>query len=261
MPRCAANLSLLFTEVELPQRFARAAQAGFAAVEFQFPYGYPAAQLAEQAQRNRLQIVLHNLPAGNLEQGERGIAILPGRQGEFQEGVGRAIEYAKALSCTRLNCLAGIEPQGANPQRLRQTLVENLHFAAQALAKERLQLLVEPINRQDIPGFYLQRSGQTLEVLDAVGHPNAWLQYDIYHMQITEGDLTHTIRTHLPRIAHMQLADVPGRHEPGTGEINFPNLFRFIDEAGYQGWIGAEYKPAAGTEAGLGWMQPYLRKG
>ena len=227
-------------------------------MEFLFPYDYPAAQLAELLAQHRLTQVLHNLPAGNWGAGERGLAVLPDRVAEFQQGVGRGIEYAKALGCRQLNCLVGKTPAGVPAERVRRTLVENLRFAAAALARERIRLLVEPLNSQDVPGFHLVHSADALALFEEVGHENVWLQYDIYHMQIMEGHLTHTLRTHLPRIAHLQLADNPGRHEPGTGEIHYPNLLRFIDEAGYSGWIGCEYNPAHGTEAGLGWAKPYL---
>jgi hydroxypyruvate isomerase len=258
MPKLAANLTMLFTEVGFLDRFPLAAAAGFKGVEFLFPYDHPAAQLAELLSTHRLTQVLHNLPAGNWGAGERGIAVLPDRVGEFQEGVGRAIEYAKALGCAQLNCLVGKTPPGVPAETVQRTLVENLRFAAGALAKERIRLLVEPLNTRDVPGFHLVHSRDALALFDTVGHANLWLQYDIYHMQIMEGDLTRSVREHLPRIAHMQLADNPGRHEPGSGEIHYPNLLRFIDEAGYTGWIGCEYFPANGTEAGLGWATEYL---
>jgi len=259
MPRFCANLSFLWTEVDFLSRFEKAAQAGFKAVEYLTPYAYPAAQIADLLHRHRLEQVLHNLPVGDWDKGERGIGCLPDRVGEFQDGVGKGIAYAKALGCRQLNCLAGIAPAGAPADKVERTLVDNLRFAARALDQEGIRLLVEPINTIDIPGFYLSRSVQTLRVLDAVEHPNAWLQYDIYHMQVMEGDLTRSIRTHMKRIAHIQLADNPGRNEPGTGEINYPNLFRAIDAAGYTGWIGCEYKPAHGTDAGIGWVKPYLK--
>jgi hydroxypyruvate isomerase len=203
--------------------------------------------------------VLHNLPAGNWGAGERGIACLSGREGKFQEGVGLAIEYAKALNCKRLNCLVGKTPQGVPPEKVRQTLVSNLQFAAAALEKEGIRLLIEPLNDRDIPGFYLIHTQDALRLMEEVNHSNLWLQYDIYHMQIMEGNLTKTILNNLNRIAHIQLADNPGRHEPGTGEINFTNLFRSIDEAGYEGWIGCEYAPVGKTEDGLQWIKPYLQ--
>ncbi len=259
MLKFSTNLSMMFTEVNFMQRFERAAQAGFSAVEVQVAYAWPAAQMAEQIQKHRLKFILHNLPPGNWDAGERGLACLPDRVAEFQQGVGKAIEYAKALDIPMLNCLAGIPPVGVPVERIRKTLVDNLRFAAAALAKENIKLLVEPLNSQDVKGFYLVRTAEALKLFEEVNHPNVWLQYDIYHMQIMEGNLTRTIRDHLPRIAHIQLADNPGRNEPGTGEIHFPNLLKFIDQAGYAGWIGAEYKPAGRTEDGLGWVKPWLK--
>lgn len=251
MPRFSANLSMLFTEVDFLDRFKLAANAGFEAVEFLFPYAWEPEQLADALRQNGLKQVLHNLPAGKWEAGERGIAGLPDRIDEFKAGVERAIPYAKALGCPRLNCLVGIVPSGVRPEIFRETLVKNLRFAAAALEKEKIQLLVEMLNIKDMPGFYLSRTADALALMDEVDHPNIWLQYDIYHMQIMEGNLTQTIKTHLQRIAHMQIADVPGRHEPGTGEINFTNLFRSIDQAGYAGWIGCEYIPSRQTEETL----------
>ncbi len=259
MPKFCANLTFLFTEVDFLARFEKAARAGFKGVEYMLPYAYPAEQIAEQLHRHKLLQVLHNLPVGDWDKGERGIAVLPDRVGEFQAGVGKGIAYAKVLGLRQLNCLAGIAPPGISADKVDKTFVDNLRFAAQALDKEGIRLLVEPINTQDIPGFYLSRTADALRLFDAANHPNIWLQYDVYHMQIMEGNLTRTIRTHLKRIAHLQVADNPGRNEPGTGEINYPNLFRFIDEAGYTGWIGCEYKPLKDTEAGLGWVKPYLR--
>jgi len=260
MPRFNANLTMLYGEVDFMERFARAARSGFTGVEYLFPYDHPAEALAEQLQRHGLTQVLHNLPAGDWAAGERGIAALPGREGEFQDGVGRAIAYAQALGCTQLNCLAGLRPAGADEAQVRATLVANLRFAAEHLARAGIRLLVEPLNSQDIPGFYLVHSADAIALFDAVDHPNLWLQYDIYHMQIMEGNLTRTIERLLPRIAHMQLADNPGRHEPGTGEINYANLFRAIDDFGYDGWIGCEYVPLGDTEAGLDWVRPHLAR-
>lgn len=258
MPKFAANLTMLFNEVPFLDRFQAAAQAGFDAVEFLFPYPYPAAELAERLEANRLRLVLHNLPAGNWEAGERGIACLPERIGEFQEGVGRAIEYAKALKVPQLNCLVGIPTAGVDADTARATIVANLRFAADALKKEGIKLLVEPCNAYDIPGFALNRSSEGLDVIRAVGSDNLFLQYDIYHMQRMEGELAATIEKHLPQIAHIQLADNPGRHEPGTGEIHYPFLFAHLDRIGYDGWIGCEYKPATTTAAGLGWAADHL---
>ena len=261
MPKFSANLTMLFTEVDFLDRFERASRAGFKGVECQFPYQWKKEVLAEKLDKHRLELVLHNITAGNFAAGERGIACLPGREKEFQEGVGQAIEYAKALRCPRLNCLVGLTPKDIPAEKVRQTLVANLRFAATALAKEKISFLVEALNIYDIPGFYLTRTKDVLQLFKEVNHANLWLQYDIYHMQIMEGNLTKTIKDNLSRIAHIQLADNPGRHEPGTGEINFTNLFRFIDEAGYAGWIGCEYKPAGITEEGLKWAKPYLKGG
>ena len=242
-------------------RFERASRSGFKGVEYLFPYEWKKEQLAEKLEKHRLQQVLHNLPAGNWGDGERGIACLPGREGEFQEGVGLAIEYAKALKCNYVNCLVGKTPQGIPPEKVRQTLASNLRFAAAALEKEGIRLLIEPLNSQDTPGFRLVHTRDALQLMQEVKHPNLWLQYDIYHMQIMEGNLLKTILNNLSRIAHIQIADNPGRHEPGTGEINFTNLFRSIDEMGYSGWIGCEYVPIGKTEEGLRWIKPYLRSG
>jgi len=257
----SANLTMLFTEVGFLERFPRAARAGFKAVEYMFPYEWDKEQLAGLLEKYRLEQVLYNLPAGNWQAGERGIACLPDRVAEFQQGVGLAIEYAKVLKCPHLNCLVGIAPEGVPAEKVRQTLVANLRFAATAMEKEGIRLLVESLNDRDMPGFYLVHTSDALRLLKEVNHPNIYLQYDIYHMQIMEGNLTTTIRDNLSHIAHIQVADNPGRHEPGTGEINFTNLFRFIDEAGYSGWIGCEYKPAGVTEDGLKWVEPFLKKG
>jgi len=257
----SANLTMMFNEVDFLSRFERASRAGFMGVEYLFPYEWKKELLAEQLDKYKLKQVLHNLPAGDWGAGERGVACLPQRVGEFQEGVGLAIEYAKALNCYRMNCLVGLTPDGISAEKVRQTLVDNLRFAATALGKEGIRLLVEPLNTQDISGFYLAHTQDALQLFKEVNHSNLWLQYDIYHMQIMEGNLTKTILNNLALIAHMQLADNPGRHEPGTGEINYDNLFRFIDEAGYDGWIGCEYKPAGVTEDGLGWVKSYLEKG
>ena len=257
MPRFAANLSMLFTEVPLLERFGRAARAGFTAVELQFPYEQPAAVLREELVRHGLSMVLHNLPAGDWAAGDRGIAADPGRVAEFRAGVARAIEYATTLQVPRLNCLAGKLPPGVSAANARATLVVNLRHAAAALHEAGLTLLIEPINRFDVPGFVIQRSDDAVQLMDEVGAPNLKLQYDVYHQQRTEGELAATIERLLPRIGHIQVADNPGRHEPGTGEIHWPFLFAHLDRIGYEGHVGCEYKPAAGTEAGLGWMERF----
>ncbi len=255
MPRFAANLTMLFNELAFLDRFEAAANAGFKGVEYLFPYAYDAAALAERLDRLQLVQVLHNLPAGDWDKGERGIACHPGRVGEFQDGVGRAIDYARLLGCKQVNCLAGIAPAGADPDAVHRTFVDNLRFAADKLKGAGIRLLIEPVNSRDIPGFYLNRTEQAIAILDEVGSDNVFLQYDIYHAQRMEGELANTIERHLARIAHIQLADNPGRHEPGTGEINYAWLLRHIDRLGYDGWIGCEYKPAADTRAGLGWIE------
>jgi hydroxypyruvate isomerase len=255
MPRFAANLTMLFTEVPFLDRFERAARAGFQAVEFLFPYAFPAEEVRRRLDAHQLQLVLHNLPAGDWDAGERGIACLPDRVDEFRTGVATAIWYAKALGVTQLNCLAGKAPAGADPALLQRTLVDNLRYAAAALREAGIKLLLEPINTFDIPGFFVNRSAQALAILDEVGADNLFLQYDLYHAQRMEGELAATLEKHLARIAHVQLADNPGRHEPGTGEINYPFLFAHLDRIGYRGWIGCEYKPATTTEAGLHWRQ------
>jgi len=255
MPRFAANLTMLFNDVPFLGRFERAAKAGFTAVEFLLPYAFPAAEIASRLQANDLTLVLHNLPAGDWDAGERGIACLADRTDEFREGVARGVTYAAALGVGQLNCLAGKVPVGASEATLRQTFVANVKYAAAELKKAGLKLLIEPINTYDIPGFYLNRTAQAISILDEVGADNAFVQYDIYHAQRMEGELAATMQKHLARIAHIQLADNPGRHEPGCGEINYEFLFAHLDRIGYTGWIGCEYTPAALTEAGLGWRQ------
>lgn len=258
MPRFNANLTLLFNEVGFLERFRAASDAGFKGVEYLFPYSYRKEELVERLQASGLTQVLHNLPAGDWARGERGIACLPDRVGEFQEGVGIAIEYAQALQCRQLNCLAGIAPQGIDAAVVRDTLVRNLRFAAGQLERAGIRLLIEPCNTRDVPGFFLNRSQQALELIDEVGCGNLFLQYDVYHMQVMEGNLAPTLQRHLEHIRHLQIADNPGRNEPGSGEINYPFLFGFLDRLGYSGWVGCEYKPARGTVEGLGWIRPYL---
>jgi len=255
MPRFAANLTMLFNEVPFLDRFERAAKAGFEAVEFLFPYAWSAQEIKQRLDSHGLQLVLHNLPPGDWDAGERGIACHPDRVAEFRSGVAKAIEYATVLGVPRLNCLAGKAPPGVSADVLRQTLVANLRHAAGEFKRAELSLLIEPINVFDMPGFYLNRTDQALSLLAEVGADNAFVQYDIYHAQRMEGELAATMERHLAQIGHMQLADNPGRHEPGTGEINYAFLFAHLDRIGYSGWIGCEYKPAAGTEAGLGWRQ------
>ena len=257
MPKFAANLTMLYNEHDFIERFAAAAADGFEAVEYLFPYAYKKELLADLLEEHGLTQALHNMPAGDWAGGERGIGCLPGREEEFRASVISAIEYATTLGCKRVNCLAGIPPKDAPAAEVRKTFVHNLRHAAPEFAKAGIGLVVEAINTRDIPGFYLNRSAQAMELMDEVGSDNLSLQYDFYHMQIMEGDLVPTFHRLKDRIGHVQIADTPGRNEPGTGEINYPFVFASLDAAGYDGWIGCEYKPKAGTSAGLGWFKPY----
>ncbi|MBZ9676958.1 hydroxypyruvate isomerase [Mesorhizobium sp. ES1-1] len=261
MPRFSANVSMLFGEYDFLDRFDAAAAAGFKGVEYIGPYDHAPDVVAGRLNKNALTQVLFNLPAGDWSKGERGIAVLPDRVPEFRQGIAKVITYAQALGCQQVNCLAGIAPAGADRKLLEDVFVENLAFAAETLEQAGIRLLIEPINTRDIPGFFLNYAEQAMALIDRVGSTNLFLQYDIYHMQIMQGDLARTIEANLGRIAHIQLADNPGRHEPGTGEINFPFLFEHIDRIGYSGWVGAEYKPKAGTEAGLGWFRDFSGQG
>ena len=254
MPRFAANLSTLYTEHDFPGRFAAAREDGFAGVEFQFPYAWEGKELARRAREAGVEVVLFNLPPGDWDAGERGIACHPGREAEFREGVGRAIDYAQALGCERVNCLAGIPPQGADEAAARRTLAGNLRYAAGELERAGIRLMLEPINTRDMPGFFVSRTPQALDLIAEANCGNLFVQYDIYHAQAMEGDLARTIEENLASIGHVQIADNPGRHEPGTGEINFPFLFALLDRMGYAGWVGCEYRPSAGAGAGLGWL-------
>ena len=256
MPRFAANLTMMFNEVDFLDRFEAAAKAGFKGVEYLFPYDFDAADLKARLDQFGLTQVLHNLPAGDWAAGERGIACHPDRVDEFKAGVDKAIEYAQALGCKQVNCLAGIAPTSGDVDK---TFIENLKFAADKLKAAGIKLVIEAINTRDIPGFYLSTTQQALDAIKATGSDNIGVQYDIYHMQIMEGDLAPTMEKHLASIDHIQLADNPGRNEPGTGEINYPFLFSFLDKIGYDGWIGCEYKPATTTVDGLGWADAYLK--
>lgn len=253
MTKLAANLTMLFNELPFLDRFEAAARAGFEGVEFLFPYAFEAKDLARRLQDNKLELVLHNLPAGDWEAGERGIACHPDRVDEFRAGVHTAIGYAKQLGVKQLNCLAGIVPAGVSHEAAHRTLVANLGFAAAALKAEGIRLLIEPINTFDIPGFFLSHTSQAAAIIAETGSDNLFIQYDIYHMQRMEGELANTIKANLPLIGHVQLADNPGRNEPGTGEINYRFLFAHLTALGYQGWTGCEYKPRTTTTEGLGW--------
>lgn len=255
MPRFAANISMLFTELPFMDRFQAAKEAGFDAVEYQFAYEFEPQALAQALEASQMQLVLHNLPPGNAAAGERGITCLPDRVDEFRASVAEGIRYASAQGCPQLNCLAGKVPAGLSREVATECLISNLRYAAAELQRAGLRLLMEPINYHDIPGFLLNNTAQAMAIQDAVGSDNLFIQYDIYHMQRMEGELANTLQAQLHRIGHIQLADTPGRNEPGSGEINFEFLLRHIDAIGYKGFIGAEYKPATSTLAGLGWLQ------
>jgi len=259
MPKLAANISMLFVEVPFLERFAAAARAGFRAVEYQYPYEWQAADIAAAARDARLEVILHNMPSGDAQRGERGTACLPGRESRFREDLERAIEYARAARCPSLHLMAGVVPAGAERAALHAAYVANLKHAARRLAGEGMRLLIEPLSERTVANCFLRSSAQAAQVLASLGADNAFIQYDLFHMQIMEGNLAETIGRLLPRIGHMQIADVPGRNEPGSGEINFDFMLGHIDRLGYSGWIGCEYNPLGDTVEGLKWAQPYLR--
>lgn len=258
MPKFAANLSMLYNELPFLDRFAAAARAGFKAVEFLFPYEFKAEAIAQRLKEHQLQLVLHNMPPGDWAAGERGTASWPGRETEFRTSVALALRYATGLGTPNLHCMAGIPPAHASPAQAHATLMSNLRFAAEAAKHQGVRLLLEPINHFDMPGFFINHPRQAIALMDEVGSDNLFLQYDIYHAQRMEVEQAGTLRELLPRIAHMQLADTPGRHEPGTGDIPYRTLFDFLDELGYAGFIGCEYKPLdagpGGTDKGLAWV-------
>ncbi len=258
MPKFAANLSLLYPEFAFLDRFGAAAADGFRAVEYMNPYEVSAGDIATQLKSHGLTQALFNLPSGDWAGGERGLGCLPDRVEEFREGVDKAIAYGRELGCRKINCLAGLAPAGADPAELEATLVENLRYAAPRMAEAGIMLLLEPVNTSDVPGFFVSRTDHALRILDAVGSDNAFLQYDFYHAQIMQGDLVANFERHKDRIGHVQIADNPGRHEPGTGEINYEFVFSELDRLGYDGFIGCEYKPRGGTSDGLGWMQSLI---
>ena len=264
MPQFAANLTLMYTELPFLQRFAAAAADGFTAVEYLFPYAYPAAELAARLQGNGLQQVLFNAPAaGNdvaamvaaWDAGERGTAALPGRVAEFRAGVRQALDCAQALACPRIHLMSGVAPAGVAHAALMQQCIANLRWAAEVAAQCGCEVLIEPINQRDMPGYFLRTQAQAHALLDAVQAPNLKVLMDLYHCQIAEGDVASKLRRYLPtgRIGHVQIAGVPERHEPDQGELHYPYLFDVLDTLGYGGWVGCEYRPAAGTSAGLGW--------
>lgn len=257
MPRFAANLSMLFTDAPFLERFDRAAKAGFQAVEFLFPYDEDVQGIRDALNRNGIEQILFNLPAGDFAGGERGIANDPARVDEFQDGVSRALEIADKLECPRLNCLSGLALDGVPLDSQWRTLVDNLRYAAEQARSAGVQQLVEPINTFDMPGFMVSSTRQGLQLLKDVGHDNLKLQYDVYHMQRMEGELVQTMRQNLDSIAHIQVADNPGRHQPGTGEINYPFVLKEIDAMGYDGWVSLEYSPDGPTEQTLGWLREW----
>ena len=257
MPRFAANLSMMFNELPFLDRFAAARKAGFEGVEFMFPYEYPAAELRARLRGEGLTQALFNMPPGDFANGERGMASLPGRQAEFRETVKRALDYATALDCRLLHCMAGIVPAGVSPVTAAAVYASNLAWAAEQSAPAGVRLASEPINHRDMPGYFLNTQAQGAGVVEAIGRDRIGLQFDVYHVQITEGDITKRMEQFMPVIAHMQIADVPARHEPGTGEIAWRYVFRRMDELGYEGWVGCEYRPAGETVAGLGWIREF----
>lgn len=258
MPKLAANLSTLFKEVPFLDRFAAAARCGFRAVEYQYPYEWRPAEIGASARAAGVEVVLHNMPRGDPERHEHGTACLPGREQRFRDDLERAIEYARAAGAPRLHCMAGVSPPGFEKKAIHETYVANLRYAAKRLAKERMEVLIEPVSARTVAGGFLTGSGHAASVLEEVAADNVRLQYDLFHMQIMEGNLTETLERLLPRIGHIQLADAPGRHEPGTGEINFDFVLAHIDRLGYSGWIGCEYNPLGDTVEGLKWAKPYL---
>ncbi|MDD2001959.1 2-oxo-tetronate isomerase [Pseudomonas putida] len=253
MPRFAANLSMLFNDAPFLERFARAAAAGFRGVEFLFPYDHPAERIAEQLDKHGLTQVLFNLPPGDFAAGERGLAALPGRDSEFREGVDRAIEYARELGCTRLHAMAGLVADEAMRPQMRAQYLENLRYAARRLQEHGLTLLIEPINSRSIPGYFINHQAEGHAILAELGEPNLKVQMDFFHAQIMDGDLAATFRRFQAGVGHVQIAGVPDRHEPDTGEVNYPYLYQLLDDSGYDGWIGCEYSPRGLTEEGLGW--------
>jgi len=255
MPRLAANLTMLFTEHPFLERFAAAADAGFDAVEFLFPYEHSAAEVRGAVRDANLEVVLFNLPAGDWAGGERGLAALPDRVQEFRAGVERALEYAAELDCPRLNCLAGLSADGGDAAAQWRTLVENVRHAGECVAAAGRTLVVEPVNDKDVAGFFLPTTTDAIRLLDEVGDPRVRLQFDVYHVQRMEGDVTARLRALFDRIDHVQIADNPGRHQPGTGELNFGFLFAELDRLGYAGLVGLEYVPEPDTLSSLGWRE------
>jgi hydroxypyruvate isomerase len=260
MPRFSANLSFLFQEVPFLERFVAASAAGFRAVEFAFPYEHSTAEIAERLKAAQVECVLFNMPPGDWAAGERGIACLPGREAEFRAGVATALQYASALKTPRVHAMAGIVPQAASRAACEQIYLANLRYAAEALALAGIDLMIEPINTRDMPGYLLNTQAQAAAFCDAVGLPNVRMQMDCYHLQIAEGDIATKLRAYAERCGHVQIAGVPERNEPDTGEVRYPYLFKLLDDLDYAGWIGCEYRPAGRTTDGLDWFQPWARR-
>jgi len=257
VPNFAANLSMMFQEVDFLDRFSAAAKAGFRGVEFLFPYDFKASDIADRLKTHKLTQALFNTPPGNWGAGERGLAALPGRESEFRDGVARAIEYAKATDCRTIHTMAGLWPAGKSKAEGEAVYVDNVRYAADLAKKDGITVVIEPINTRDIPGYFLNYTAQALRIIERVGRPNLKLQFDLYHVQIMEGDLATKVRALAGHYPHVQIAGNPGRHEPDIGEIHYPYLFDLFDEIGYQGWIGCEYRPKGDTLAGLGWAKKY----
>jgi hydroxypyruvate isomerase len=257
VPNFAANLSMMFQEVEFLDRFGAAAKAGFRGVEFLFPYDFKAADIADRLKTHKLTQALFNTPPGNWGAGERGLAALPGRESEFRDGVARAIEYAKATDCRTIHTMAGLWPAGKSKAEGEAVYVDNVRYAADLAKKDGITVVIEPINTRDIPGYFLNTTTEGIGILDRVARDNARLQLDLYHCQIMEGDLAERTKRLMPRVSHVQIAGNPGRHEPDIGEVNYPFLYDLLDELGYKGWVGCEYRPKGATLAGLGWARKY----
>ncbi|MGH9359015.1 MAG: 2-oxo-tetronate isomerase [Terriglobia bacterium] len=260
MPRFAANLSMMYTEHAFLDRFAAAAKDGFRAAEFTFPYDFPAAEIRSRLDAHGLDQVLLNAPPGKWSEGERGLASIPGREEECKRGIALALEYALKLGAPRIHLMAGLLIQGVAPGRQRDTYLQNLAYAAAQSQPHGITVLIEPINTRDMPGYFLNRQDEAHAVCREIGAQNLKVQYDLYHAQIVEGDLTVKLERYLPGIGHIQIAGAPERHEPNTGEINYPFLFEMMDKLGYSGWVGCEYRPAKGTSEGLRWIKPWLMR-
>ncbi|WP_186209257.1 2-oxo-tetronate isomerase [Burkholderia gladioli] len=258
MPRFAANLSMMYTEHPFLERFAAAARDGFRAVEYLFPYDFAADELKARLADAGLVQALFNAPPGDWAAGERGFASLPGREDEFRRAFDTALDYARVLGNDKLHVMAGLLPAGADRARHREVYLRNLAHAAEAARAAGILVVIEPINTRDMPGYFLNRQDDAQSICREVGAPNLRVQFDCYHCQIVEGDIAMKLKRDFAGIGHIQVAGVPERHEPDLGELNYPYLFELIDTLGYDGWIGCEYRPKAGTSEGLGWLRPYL---